>query len=442
MFVGYFSFFDLGLGRALTQSVSKFLGKGRHEDIPEVAWSALLIISGLGLLASLLICLFSNWLLITLLKIPQTLQLEALRAAYVLAASIPFVITTAGLRGMLEAQQRFDLINAVGVPMRIFTYLGPMAVIPFSTDLFHITSILVLGRCITCVIHFFFVMRIYKNFIVGFGIHQKYIKPLFTLGGWMTLGNIIGPLMLYLDRFLIGGIISITAVAYYTTPYEIVTKLFIISGALSGVMFPAFSTSFVQNPTHTLHLYNDGIKWMFIILFPITLLISIFAKEGLALWLGAEFAENSFRVVQLLAIGVMMLVLESIPFALIQALGRPDIPAKLNLIELPCYLGVFWYLTNAYGIKGSAFAWMLRALIDSLILMIFAIRLLPKQTYNLSRITSVALLVAASFAFSMLELSIAVRIIFFSVSLLAYICLFFLLIDPSERALFRSKFGF
>ena len=59
----------------------------------------------------------------------------------------------------------------------------------------------------------------------------------------MTVSNVLGPLMVTFDRFLIGSIISIAAVAYYSIPYEVVTKLWLISSALIGVLFPAFSAT-------------------------------------------------------------------------------------------------------------------------------------------------------------------------------------------------------
>src|ERR1019366_9056928 len=67
--------------------------------------------------------------------------------------------------------------------------------------------------------------------------------PLLSFGGWMTVSNVVGPLMLYMERFAIGVLLSATAVAYYATPFEVVTKLLIISTAISAVMFPAFSLS-------------------------------------------------------------------------------------------------------------------------------------------------------------------------------------------------------
>jgi len=67
-----------------------------------------------------------------ILKIPLAYRLETLHAFYLLAVSIPIVILTAGLRGILAAKQCFRIINYVRIPMGLFMYLGPLLALPFS----------------------------------------------------------------------------------------------------------------------------------------------------------------------------------------------------------------------------------------------------------------------------------------------------------------------
>ncbi len=85
---------------------------------------------------------------------------------------------------------------------------------------------------------------------------------------------------------------------------------------------------------------------VFLVLFPVVLLTIVLAHAGLRLWLGADFAQHSFRVLQWLAVGVFINSLAQIPFALVQGAGRPDLTAKLHLIELPLYLLALWWLTS------------------------------------------------------------------------------------------------
>ncbi len=127
--VGYFCLFDLGLGRALTKMVADKLGAEQAEDIPRLIWTALALMGMLGIIGAMVAASISPWLVHDILKIPQALQDETLSAFYLLALSIPVVISATGLRGVLEAHQRFDLANIVRIPLGMFTFLGPLIAI-------------------------------------------------------------------------------------------------------------------------------------------------------------------------------------------------------------------------------------------------------------------------------------------------------------------------
>lgn len=191
----------------------------------------------------------------------------------------------------------------------------------------------------------------------------------------MTVSNVVGPMMLYMDRFVIGALVSATAVAYYATPFEVITKLFIVTGAISAVMFPAFSSAGAADPGRSLKLYWRGMASIVVLILPLGILLIVGAKEALALWLGADFAGHSYRVAQLLLIGTSVMAMEALPFVFIQGLGRPDIPAKLNLLELPFYAVALYWLVMAHGVTGAAIAWMLRGIADTALLIYFAHKL-------------------------------------------------------------------
>jgi O-antigen/teichoic acid export membrane protein len=443
MVIGYFNFFDLGLGRALIQLVSQKEGTGDQQDIPSLAWTALLMMATLSLLGALVMGVIAPWLVTDALKVPEVMRRETLHSFYLLAVSIPMVIITAGLKGMLQAKQRFDLVNALGAPLSLFSFLAPLAVLPFSSDLSYIVAILVIGKAIGCLAHLWLCAQVLPGFLNGFRLQKRFVKPLFYFGGWITVSNVVGPLTLYVDRFLIGGIISVAAVAYYTTPYEMITRLLIVPGALASVVFPAFSVSFAQDPQRAARIYRLGMKCLFMILFPITLIVVLFAKELLLLWLGVEFAENSFRPLQLLAIGVLILGLESVPFVLLQGAGRPDLPTKLNLIELPFYLAILWWLTQVYGINGTALAWFMRAATDALLLWVFAHRLLPKQSQNYLKIAFGFILVVASLGLAILNFPVAIKIEFLSATLMIHLWFSWVfLLGSDERVFLRGKINF
>jgi len=375
MVVGYFSLFDFGLSRALTKLVAEKLGNGQDNEIPLLIWTAMLLMAVLGVLGAVVVAVISPWLVGDVLNIPSELQSETLIAFYLLAASVPLVISSTGLRGILEAHQRFGIANAVRIPLGIFTFLGPVAVLPFSNSLVPVVGVLVSARLVSWFAYIVLCMHVEPDLRQSARINRAMVRPLISFGGWMTVSNIVSPLMVYLDRFLIGAVLSMTAVSYYATPYEVVTRLLIIPGAFMGVMFPAFAAVLVQSRNRAAHLYGRAVNYIFLALFPIVLIFVTFAYEGLNLCIGSDFANNSYLVLQLLAIGVFLNSLANVPFGLVQSAGRPDLTAKLHMIELPFYLLVLWWLLNTYGIVGVALAWLLRVAVDTTVLFVMANRL-------------------------------------------------------------------
>lgn len=383
--IGYFGLFDLGLGRALTKLVSDRLGEGREEEIPELVWTALALMLVLGVVGGLVVGLLTPLLVQRTLRIPFELQGEASGAFYLLAASIPVVISTTGLRGVLEAHQRFALVNAVRLPLGVFMFLGPLLVLPFSASLVPIVAVLVVGRVIGWVIHLVLCIRVIPGLRESVTLRRAKVRPLLAFGSWMTVTNIVSPLLVYLDRFLIGAVLSVTAVAYYATPYEVVIRLLIVPSALAGVLFPAFAASLAQDRNRTAQLFGRGTTALALTMFLPLLLIVMLAHEGLTVWLGAEFAQNSTTVLQWLAVGVFANGLARVPFALVQGMGRPDVTAKLHLVELVVYLPALWVLLGMYGIKGAAIAWTARVSIDMVLLFTMAGWFLPPARPYLRR---------------------------------------------------------
>lgn len=372
--IGYFSLFDFGIGRALTKAVADKLGSGHEEDIPSLAWTALFLMLMLGVVGAVVVGLLSPWMVYGVLNVPPVLKQDTLNAFYVLALSIPLVISTAGLRGILEAYQRFDLVNVIRIPMGLFTFAGPLLVLPFSNSLLMVVAVLVIGRFAAWGAHLVLCLAVTPGLRHQVVIKRETLKPLFFFGGWLTVTNVVGPLMMYLDRFLIGGFLSVAAVAYYTTPYEVVTKLLLIPMALTGVLFPAFATALFSDPDRAAYLFHKSIKYIFLVVFPITLVLVVFAQEGLVFWLGQNFAAHSARVAQWLAVGVFLNSLAQVPFALLQAGGRPDLTAKLHFVELPFYLLAVWGLMRVYGVEGAAIAWAGRAGLDAALLFVLSRR--------------------------------------------------------------------
>jgi len=239
-----------------------------------------------------------------------------------------------------------------------------------------IVAVLAAGRLITCTVFFVLCLRVLPALRHSITFARSAIRPLFVFGSWMTVSNVVSPLMTTLDRFIVGALISADAVAYYATPYDVTSKMQVIPIALVSVLFPTFSAEVSQDRARVTQIFGRGVKHIFLALFPVTLILIALGHDGLRLWLGSEFARHSAPVLQILAIGILINCVAFVPFALIQGAGRPDLTAKLHLAELPLYLLGIWVLTKLYGIEGAALASLGRFALDTVVLFVIAWRLL------------------------------------------------------------------
>ena len=379
MLIGYFSVFDMGLSRTIAHMSSKKISENREEDIPRLAWTALYLMLIMGIIGGILLAL-GGWFMVDMMpSISIELLPEVRLSLLIIGLILPFVIVTTGLIGLLQAYQKFFVISYIRVPTGLYSFLAPIAVLPFSENLAVIIAALAGGRFISFIAHLISVGRVIPGIYTDKVVDKSLFKPLLQFGGWLTVSNIVAPVMLYLDRFLLGSLVTLSAVAYYTTPFEVVTKLLIIPAAVMGVMFPAFSASFHENRKHAKYLYYQVIKYISLLLLPICAVVFYGAQWGLDLWLkNPEFTAASYQIAQLLVVGVFFNSLAQPSFNLIQAAGRPDLTAKLHLFELPFYLIYLWFLVTELGIIGAAIAWVIRVFMSCVILYVLAHKLINK----------------------------------------------------------------
>lgn len=377
-FIGYFSLFDLGLSRALTQQVSDFISKNKSSaDIAQLIRTGFLSMWLLGIIGGFFLWLASPLILHKFLSIPASLQTDSLQAFALLALSIPLVVHTAALRAILEALHLFKSASIIRAILGVGSFLGVYLAAFVSPTLTSAVISLIITRGVVWLLHIYAVhhSKILSTKTSSFNLEQ--LKSLLHFGSWMTISNVISPLMVYMDRFVIASILGVAITGYYVAPYEVITKLLVIPAAIAGVLFPLFSQEWQKDPARSAYLLKQGFLSVFLMLFPLAVPLVFFANEWLSAWLTPEFALQARLVVIWLAIGAIINGVAHILFAKVQGAGRSDWTAKLHLAEVIPYLGLLYAGLYWWGIAGAAFAWCARVTVDLLGLLIFTKKINP-----------------------------------------------------------------
>ena len=374
--VGYFGVFDMGLSRAATKLVAEALGADEFGSIAAVVWTALAMMTVFGALGGV------RW--------------RRYRLGWSIESSIyrrpcnPRRFTPSGcLRSRCpsssvgerwrECSRRSSAstFSTRSEYRRIFSYLAPLAVLAFSHSVFWIVSVLVAGRVASWGVYFLLCIHVCPSFGRRIVVRRAMLAPLFSFGGWVTVSEIIGPVMHYFDRFLISAMISVAAVAYYSVPFQAASKLTSMPGAVAGVMFPALSMELAADPARAARLFDRAVAYVFIAIFQAALVAAVFAPEIMTLWIGSDFGVRSFWVMRWIALAAMVNGLAYLPFGLVQAAhrARPDreIPRGGDSV----FLAGLWLGLRVFGVEGAAFVYLGRVAFDATLLYWAAARILP-----------------------------------------------------------------
>lgn len=370
--LGYVGVLDLGLGRATTKFVAEYLAAGDAERLRRVATLAVSSQTVMGLIGGAVLALLGPLLAGSVLGVPPPLRSEARGMLFALALSVPFVVLSASLRAILEAAQRFDLVNLIRTPTSAAVLIIPAIAASLGADLPAIVLLLVLLRVAACWATALAVPRAIPGFRWTLDPRWETLRPLLGYGGWVSVSNVVSPLLTYLERFLLASLAGVAAVAYYTAPYEAVTRLWILPGGLAGALFPAMSGSRAAGDlsggaAHE-RLLGRPLRFLLLVLAPVVIFLMVCAGPLIGMWLGPGYAARSTTAFVILAIGVLLNGLAHLPYAYLLGQGRPDLPAKFHLLELPLYVAAGWFLIKHLGVNGAALAWTLRVTADAALL--------------------------------------------------------------------------
>jgi O-antigen/teichoic acid export membrane protein len=386
MIVGYSSLLDLGIGRALTQGVAERLGNGDHESIPAFVQTGVILLLAFAIVVGLGLSMTSGWIVRWGLKVPASMGHEAIHSIAILAFAVPIVVLGTAFRGVMEAHQRFRDINIVKGAVGAMLYTSPLVVMVWTTNVPMVVASLVMVRLMETLTYIIICTRLEPRILHKISLHPKHMKPLFGFGLWSTVNNLVGTLMTlaYIDRIFIGAILGTGALAFYSTPFDMVVRTLIIPTALMTVIFPVFSSFGHQGNQQAQDLAEKASNLILYVAAPIFLSLVVVASSLLLFWLGPEFAQRSTINLQLFAIGTFAVSLGYVPFAFIQAMGRPDLTAKRHLVEIPFYLVISYTAIHWKGLRGAAYIWLIWSLVDLWLIYGIMDRMYPRK-HNLCR---------------------------------------------------------
>ncbi|MEX3935090.1 flippase [Paraburkholderia phymatum] len=361
MLQGYFGYFDLGLAAATSNRVAQLADHAERESL---IWTALALNAGFGTLGGVALFAVGD-LLLAQFHISPGIYTEVMAALPWLAGAVPLATISGVLYGALIGREQFAALNAVQVPAGMLFQIVPLATaIVAGPKLQLLIPSAILSSAASVVLLAVVVCRV-TPLRFAHGPRRRFVKPLFSYGAWVTVTNLLSPLLSTADRLLISGTLGVQAVAYYQVPFNLAMRARILPGVIARTLFPRLSA---LESTSAKELSIAAVRGVTAATTPMIVIGIFLMRPFLTLWTGDEFAARASVVGETIMLGVWINSLAFLPANHLQAMGRPDVIARLHLVELVPFVALLWWALHSFGLVGAAIAWSARCAFDGILL--------------------------------------------------------------------------
>lgn len=356
-----FGLLDLGLAPAINRQVARGAASG---DLTE-ARELLHTLSGIYWATSVFI------VVVTVAAAPvlahHWLQSKALSNDTV-ASALMLIGVVIGCRwpiglylGALIGAERVSLSSAVSIAMATLSNAGAVIILAYVSPT--IQAFFIWQACVG--IAYAAAMRAAAWHAIGRGGTLHFSKQALA-GIWRFSAGISGIalsalLLTQIDKVILSRLLSLSEFGRYTLATLVVSGLYLFITPVFNVIYPRFSALHAQGKHSDLEsLYRLGTRLFGTMLFPIAMVLAVFAEDLVRLWTGdAAIASSVAVVIPLLAIGSALHGVMYFPYALQLANGLTRLPLKINIILVIVAIPLMTMLAFRYGVVGGAAAWLL-----------------------------------------------------------------------------------
>lgn len=355
--IGYASVFDAGLTRAVVREVA--LLKNNDRDSRSLLLTSALAVLFLGFIGSGLMLALKEKIILTL-NISSDYHYDISKSITLLALLMPVFLVTQVFLADLEGREYFGHLNIQRSIGNSLIAGIPAIAVHLNHTLFSAIIGITIARLFCLWLSYYYIQN--RITFSRKCISLVILKRLFSYGGWVTVSNIISPLLVSMDRFILSSVLGASKISFYTVPSELITRLSIIPGSVGKTIFPKLSKA--EDFSNSWDCQKKAYKLMAFICLPVCIFLFIFSERILVLWMGPDYYGKPAVILKIMLVGFIFNCFSQIPFANIQAFGKAKYTAFIHMIEFIPYILLLYYTAKLYGMYGVAVLWMLRVIID------------------------------------------------------------------------------
>ncbi|MGZ7030358.1 MAG: oligosaccharide flippase family protein [Thermoanaerobaculia bacterium] len=349
-----FAVLDSAIGRGVTRLVAQSVDD--EHRAASVLRGAIELQCGVGLTAGALVLVLAPFTG-RVLGLEGPLRAESSWMLAILSAAIPMTFIAGCYRAFLEGKKRFAVVNVIRFIGGSSTFVIPWVGAHRGWSIGEIVGAIVAAR--------FGILAASAaacGFKAGRAARITVKRDLIEFGGWISLANVVLPLLSVADRVLVTRLTSLAALPAFAVPQELVTRLSIVSVSVVAAYFPRMAAAQSMEEQTRLIRRAFVASWALVAV-PAFLLLAG-ARPLLRWWASPEFAAAAAIPLRWMAVALLISAATPVVVAVLQV-RRIIVPMSVvRWIELPCFLAMQFILIRQYGVAGAAAGIVVRSVVD------------------------------------------------------------------------------
>ncbi|WP_020652582.1 oligosaccharide flippase family protein [Massilia niastensis] len=361
--VGYFAVMDINVTAGSVKYIAEHNARGEDGRIAETMSFGLATYAIIGLLGAIGLFLGARWFVTGVFSVPAALAPEAVATLKLAALGFLLGQMQNYLNSVPQALMRYDISSRVEMVFGTLVPLATVGVLALGYGLFEVIAVRVLASSVHCLV----LWRAIQRLLPGLRWRwpgARLRAEVLGFSAYSFLSRFASLSYAYADKLIIGALVGVTALAYFSVAATLANRVLGLTFRLSGVFFPAASALAASGELARLdQVYLKATRYVVYLNAAILVLVAVFAHRILGYWMNEDFARNGALVLALMAMAQFIDSLTSLPSLVNDGMGHPRVSGLFALGRAAAGLAIVYLGVAGWGIVGAAAAHLAGAIL-------------------------------------------------------------------------------
>lgn len=365
--VGYFAVIDINVTAGSVKYIAGFNANRENceaqDRINETVFFGLSVYALLGVLGGLGLFFGARLLVTRVFSVPPQLVGEAVATLKLAALGFFLGQLQSYLNSIPQSLMRYDIASRIEMVFGTGVPLLTVAVLMMGYGLFEVILLRVITSAVNCVV----LWRCIRRLLPGLAWRKPGAtirRELLGFSAYSFLSRFATLSYAYADKLIIGALVGVTGLAYFTVASTLANRILSLTYRLSGVFFPAASALAARGELERLRtLYLKASRYVVFINASVLVLVAVFSYQILYYWMNPQFARAGQVVLAVMALSQFIDSLTSLPSLVNDGMGHPRFSGMFALARAAFGLVVVYLGVDGWGIAGAAWAHLIASVL-------------------------------------------------------------------------------